>query len=62
VITEKWIYRIFYGSLVAAVVFGMVWETIKTGKMPSVPFNTVLLLAVLTGTDAVLTFLKTPKQ
>jgi hypothetical protein len=59
-ITDRWIYRVFYGAIVAALVFGMVWETVTTGKLPAVPFSTVLLMVALTGGDAAITFLKRP--
>jgi hypothetical protein len=56
-ITEKWIYRVFYGALIFSFCFAFSLEAWSTKKVPSVPINDVLLLAALTGTPAVLAFL-----
>jgi hypothetical protein len=59
-ITDKWIYRVFYGCWIGALVFSFMWATIKSGTIPDVPWTTAALTAVLTGADAVSSFLKKP--
>lgn len=58
IITEVWIYRVFYGAIIFPLSFAITWETIKTGKVPAVPISTVIMIAILTGGEAAIAFLK----
>lgn len=56
-ITDKYVYRFFYGGLITALVFGMIWETIHSFKVPVIPLTTLFFFIAMSSSESVQLFL-----